>query len=260
MPLSDNRMKSICPDIISPYKESNVSNICYDLTTNAFCISPGNEQKEIELNPGDSVFVQTEECIKLPNDITAEVHLRNRRIRQGLSLDAPVYQPGHYTRVFFRVTNVSRQQIHLDSETGLASLMFEPITGHVDHPYDGGFQDEIDYRGLGKYSSELSKDIRDIDGKIDSIKNIERNVYANVLSIMAIFVGIFTLININITAAMHKADIKMLLSLNLTTIGSVGFLVAMINTIIPDGKHKRTAWAACVLAYVAAVILQFILK
>ena len=50
----------------------------------------------------------TSELIHLPSTLVARVMLRNSRIRQGLSLDAPLYFPGHSTRVFFRVTNIGQ--------------------------------------------------------------------------------------------------------------------------------------------------------
>ena len=91
----------------------------------------------------------TTEIIHLPGTLVARVMLRNSRIRQGLSLDTPLYFPGHSTRVFFRVTNVSQGAIALDCVCGIAQLVFERVEGEVEHPYNGAFTDEFDYRGVG---------------------------------------------------------------------------------------------------------------
>lgn len=90
----------------------------------------------------------TSELIHLPSTLAARVMLRNSRIRQGLSLDAPLFFPGHSTRVFFRVTNVGQGAIALDCSRGIAQLVFERVEGEVEHPYNGAFADEFVYRGV----------------------------------------------------------------------------------------------------------------
>ena len=50
---------------------------------------------------------------------------------------------------------------------------------------------------------------------------------------------------------------KSLISLDLTTVGAVGFLIAIINTVLPGGKNKLSVWIASVIAFIAAIILQF---
>lgn len=87
------------------------------------------------------------ECIQLPNDLTASILLRNSRIREGLSLDAPLYFPGHGTRLFYRVTNVSGNTISLDRSKGIAQVAFERVDGPVAHPYAGAFSDELNFNG-----------------------------------------------------------------------------------------------------------------
>lgn len=90
----------------------------------------------------------TSELIRLPSALAARVMLHNSHIRQGLSLDAPLYFPGHSTRVFFRVTNVGQDTIVLDCACGIAQLVFERVEGEVEHSYNGAFADEFDYRGV----------------------------------------------------------------------------------------------------------------
>ena len=85
----------------------------------------------------------TSELIHPPSTIVARVILRNSRIRQGLSLDAPLYFPGHSTRVFFRVTNVSQGAIALDCSRGIAQLVFERVEREIERPFDGAFADEF---------------------------------------------------------------------------------------------------------------------
>ena len=92
----------------------------------------------------------SKETVALPGDLAARVLLKNSRIRQGLALDAPLYFPGHSTRVFFRVTNVSADTVSLDASRGIAQLTFETVDG-VEHPYEGAFSGEMDFSDLASY-------------------------------------------------------------------------------------------------------------
>ena len=114
MLLIDKKLFKQGASMIEPFDEEQVTNIGYDLRTDCFFLDTNTSKKEVDLAPGDTVFVRTTETLDLPNDMAAAVQLRNSRIRQGLSLTAPIYQPGHKSKVFFRVTNATKQVIHLD--------------------------------------------------------------------------------------------------------------------------------------------------
>ena len=146
MVMSDTRIRELIDSgVLRNALPDNVGPVSYDLVTKTFCTQEG-ETARVELAPGDSVFVACRELIELPADMTAEVKLRNSRIRQGLSLEAPLYFPGHHTRVFYRVTNSSADAITLDTSHGIAQLVFSTVEGPVEHPYDGVFSDELNYR------------------------------------------------------------------------------------------------------------------
>ena len=256
MILCDKQLLEYNENLIKPFSTEAVQSIAYDLQTESFANEPGKEKTNILLQPGESIFVKAKEEIHLPANLIGNVILRNSRIRQGLLLTAPVYYPGHHTKVFFRITNVSKQSITLDQQTGIASIMFERLETEAEHPYEGSFQKEFEFKGMGTYSSILSDEMSDIEKKVNDIKDIEKSIYGNVLAIMAVFIGIFSIININLQNA--SLDMKNLISLDLTTAGSVGFLVAIINMILPGGKHKKFVWIACSIAFIMAIILQYI--
>lgn len=79
-----------------------VTNIGYDLRAKSFARA-GHEEDSCELQPGESVFVTSEEIVKFDHHTVGKLALKNSRIRMGLTMDAPVYQPGHKTVVFFSV-------------------------------------------------------------------------------------------------------------------------------------------------------------
>lgn len=260
MVLRDIDIKAKGDRIIRPFSEESVYNIGYDLITDVFCIAKGKETKEITLDPGQSVFVKSEEEIELSSNMAAEVVLRNSRIRQGLALSAPIYQPGHHTRVFFRITNISKQQIHIGQGVGIASIMFHELQGDVEKPYAGAFADEMEYRDLGVYESTLGEDITDIEQKIDNLQEVEKRLYGNVMSIMAIFVGIFSLINVNVALIANKANAAFLLIANLSTVGAIAFLIAMMQYVFPKKEKSGGAWIPCAIAFLLAIIIFIIAK
>lgn len=260
MLLIDKKLFKQGASMIEPFDEEQVTNIGYDLRTDCFFLDTNTSKKEVDLAPGDTVFVRTTETLDLPNDMAAAVQLRNSRIRQGLSLTAPIYQPGHKSKVFFRVTNATKQVIHLDSEKGIGYLVFIQLEEPVEKPYNGAFQNEDAFVGMSTYRGTLADDVTDLEKKVDTVKNIEKNVYGNVLSIMGIFIGIFSLINVNLSLAAANAAMATLLTFNFATVGAIAFLIGLINVILPEGKNHKMIWWASGIAFALSVAVQFVLK
>lgn len=160
MYLSDTKIQELIDSkVLLNADASNIGQVTYDLRTDGFYINE-SKQSEVELGPGDSTFVSCVECVALPNDLTASVLLRNSRIRQGLSLDAPLYFPGHGTRLCYRVINVSGNTIMLDKSKGIAKVAFQHVEGTVAHPYRGAFSDELNFNGLANYSDIYAGELK----------------------------------------------------------------------------------------------------
>ena len=153
--LVDKEIKQLMKDnILRNANEGNVGPISCDLV----CIDFYNSEQQSSsytLNPMESVFIGVKEELYLPNDLSAQITLKNSRIRQGLSLDAPIYFPGHHTRIFFRVTNVSNSVIELHKEDKVAQVVFEKCN-EVEDPYNGTFNHELDFRNLASYKDIYS--------------------------------------------------------------------------------------------------------
>lgn len=261
--LNDTEIKQLIVDgALVGASDDAVGAISCDLTTKEFYTKPGSIFDSMNLMPGTSVFVSTEEVIKLPNDIAARIVLRNGRIRQGLLLSAPTYQPGHHTRIFFRLTNISDGAIMLKKGDSIAAIEFERLSSVVENPYSGTFQDEFDYKHMGAYESEYRRNMTDVENKLDDVKKIEKRMYSNVITLLTIFIGIFSLININVNLAMsNSATLVKLLTFNLSTVGSISFLVAIIQTAMtPDRKNKAIFWIVSALAFAFAFICIVVTK
>lgn len=151
--------------LINCVKE-NIQSIGYDLRTGGFFDLGQRQKAECSLVPGDTIFVECVESINLPADIAAKIVLRNSRIRQGLQLDAPIYHPGHNTQVYFRISNISKTVIDLNTHDELASIIFEKLHSSPQKVYDGAFQDEKNYKGMASYTKEYMMQTKDITENI----------------------------------------------------------------------------------------------
>ena len=176
----------------------------------------------------------------------------------GFTLDAPVYQPGHNTSVYFRLTNISSNVLSLMAGEQYAMLMFEQLDKAPDKPYSGNFGNEFAFIGLGGYAPEYSKQIKSLDGKIEDIKSIEKSIYGNVLTILSVFVAIFTILNINISFANASASSVTFLAFNLATVGAVAFLSLFMTTLLKkENKIQPWLWTIPIVCFLAVAVITF---
>lgn len=248
--------------ILQDADPNRVQNIVYDTKTLNFYDAKG-KHKEVELKPNASVFVGTVETISLPNDMVATIKLRNRYFRQGLTLDAPVYQPGHKTRIFYRVTNISNCIITLKTEQDdIASIMFEKLDAPVEKPYHGASQYEFDFKYMENYSAEVLPGVKNIEEKLDQVKRIEERMYGNVIALMTVFIGVFSLINVNVGLANSAASgLKNLFIFNCTTIGAVTCMAAIIQeTVYKKENQRKTLWIVAAVAFGLSIFALCVIK
>lgn len=121
------------------------------------------------MRPGETVFVKTKEKLAIPLNILGRIAEKNSRMRQGLKVDGPHYQPGHVTFAFLRIQNISNNTIELSAGMRIAQIIFEELTNKPDVPYseqtDAAFKDEENYRGLGSYKEEYDQADKNGDRK-----------------------------------------------------------------------------------------------
>lgn len=259
MLLTDHDIKKMAQEkkLLKNYTPQNIKTVCYDLRSEYFCTSKEDKKITCKLEPGESIFVQCKEGIELPENMVARVHLRNSRIRQGLSLDAPIYYPGHKTIVYFRMTNVSNSIIRFHTNDEIASITFEQLESTPDETYTGTFQNEIDFDGMANYTNVFQANMEEIDEKRDDIKHIERNIYANVITIITIFIGLFTLVNVNVSFISDpEITTRIFVIFNLTTIGSLSFLAALLRSFF-DHRNTKVLWIWIVpaVAFALSILL-----
>ncbi len=238
-----------------------VTNIGYDLRASGF-VAEGKEKPEYELNPGETVFMKSVERVAFDNVTCGQVHTKNSRIRMGLTSEAPLYQPGHTTNIFVRLTNISDKVISLKAGAKYVMLSFEQLDKAPEHPYNGAFQNEDAYKDLAGYSSMYSEQMKKIENKQKDLASLERSIYANVVTILTIFIAIFSIINVNVSLAGSGVYKMTFLLMNSSVLGAVSLLAVLMDEIIHHGDEKRSHWLWVVPAFFIAVVavLCFVVK
>lgn len=156
MLLSDRGIKSLIDSgNLSAASPKSVGVITYDLTTDHFSDEVG-AHSEYLLKPGCSVFVGSKEIVDLPANLTARVLLKNSRVRQGLTLDTPLYFPGHKTVLYFHITNVSGDEIRFNQSSSIVQVAFERVDEIVVNPPNETFNKEFNYKGMARHSPRYS--------------------------------------------------------------------------------------------------------
>lgn len=234
--------------------ESCVTNIGYDLRAGAFYAD--NKKSDVyELEPGDSVMVESVEIVHFDFDTCGILNIKNSRLRCGLMIDSPVYQPGHTTRIYFRLTNLSSDNVRLNVGDRYVMLMFEQLTQTPDEPYTGTFKDEFSFRGLAGYRDVYEDQIKHIERKRLDLKSMEKSIYGNVITIITVFVAIFSLLNINFGLADKSADAVSVLVYNLSTLGAISFLSVLLHNLLGTATRRSLwLWLVPILCFVGTAL------
>ncbi len=245
--------------IIEGYNPDNLNGISYDLTIDYICSKQSENPTVYEIAPGDVVFIKTIEKFNIPHDILGRIAEKNSRMRQGLRVDGPHYQPGHATYAYLRVQNISDKIIELSKGMKIAQIIFEQLNGIPDKPYDmqssNSFQNEDTFVGLGNYKKEYEKQIKKrIEKESENIEDVSHRIYANVLTLMGVMVAIFALLTINFQA-FSNTDLNthyiiiMNLSMALCIVLMLGIVIIFVN------KAKNRWFLAIYLLVLAALAI-----
>ena len=238
--------------------ESCVTNIGYDLRARGFA-KDGKMLESCELNPGESAFVESKEIVGLDKFTIGRVVLKNSRLRMGFTMDAPTYQPGHKTRIYCRLTNITKNALQLNAGEKYVTIIFEQLDNAPEKPYAGTFKDEFDFRGLGDYQSAYISQIQSLDSKVKDLDALEKTIYGNVISVLAVFVAVFTLLNINITMAAASKTVFDFLIYNSSVVGCISALALLMNGMLNKKKAHWSLWLIPITCLVILVVIAFML-
>lgn len=255
------------PSLIKGYlKDSQLGAVSCDLTVSEVVGSKW-EDNRFSLIPQSVVFVKTNEFLQMPKDLIGIVTEKNSRMRQGLRVEAPRYQPGHHTAMFLRVQNISDQTIYLEKDMEIAQIMFESLSRTPEKTYDerddASYNQETKYRGFGNYEKEYKTQISNFTDTVkeakEDIESASHRIYSNVLALMGIIVAVFSLITINYnTATQTNVDFRFLIAMNLTLGFCIVLLLGLIFIFVNTRKHK-SLWIAylVILLLLAAAVIAY---
>lgn len=270
MILVDSQIKALINKdmlIKEGYNPDNVNSMSYDLTIDKVLISQENdEMKEIDsfkLEPGQFVYIKTKETLRIPNNILGRIAQKNSIMRMGLVVDGLHYQPGHITKSFLRVQNISQDSIRIYNKMKIAQIIFEELAKEPDIPYsqqeNASFNEEFTYKGFGKYESQYNRAINKIKKLNDALDEKENRIYGNIVTFMGIFITIFSIITINFELFSEKnltiAELtKSMVIINLSLGLVITFLMAIVAFIINKVRQK----VYIVIALIIIILLAFL--
>lgn len=266
----DKQIKEFCKEkklIIDNYNEDNVGAISYDLRVESVIESnndeDGKEFSSYELYPHQTVFVSTMEIIEIPDDYIGIVAEKNSVMRQGLMIAAPYYQPGHKTKCFIRVTNISSEIITISKGKKIAQILFEQLADKPETTYsqdkNASFNDEMKFKGLGNYESEYKRELKKIQKAEENLDDKVNNIYANVLTFMSIIAAIFSLLTINFEAFRTQEFSRInILSLNLSMAFIISVLMGLILFFL-NRKRKKSVYILYAIFVIALLAVNIIL-
>ena len=247
------------------FVEANLNAVSYDLTIDCIIKDGESEEVEYDLEPGDVIFIRTKEKLRIPENILGRIAEKNSRMRQGLKVDGPHYQPGHETYAFLRVQNLSDKVISLKAGMTIAQVIFEQLCDTPEVTYDkqqgASFQFEKEYRGLGNYKKEYSKQMKDAYDKANhDLEDLSQKIYGNVLTLMGVLVAVFSIITVNADLLKNMvSDYKMIVVVNVTVAISVSIMMGIILIFLNVKKRKGIVIALIGVALIALLGLTIVL-
>lgn len=263
MILSDESIKRLIKEGVLSFADiEKVGPISCDITIENIYFE-GQRLAQLSLPPTDSAFIETRELLDLGGrNLAAEVRLRNRFLRKGLSLDAPLYFPGHKSRLFFRITNLCSEPVDLRCGDSPAQVVFFEVDKDLVSRYSGRYNGEVNYENnsslmdIGRYDAFEAKS-KQIDEKIhkyeEQIDSINKSIYGNVLALMGIFVAVASIANT--IAAADPSCIRNTVVLCMVITGSFSILFGFISLLFGKRKNASSGWSVGMICFAFAVAL-----
>ncbi len=237
-----------------------ITNIGYDLRAFEF-YTHEDHSMNYDLLPGESVIVVSKETVHFDEYTSGSVQIKNSRLRMGLSVEAPMYQPGHTTPIYFRLTNISGDIVKLKANEQYATLFFYQLHQSPVKPYDGAFQKEFSFKGLADYTSQYKEQIKKLNKKEEDIRTTEKGIYGNVITILSIFIAIFSLINVNIELVATASEPLMILMFNLSIIGAISLFSLFVHNLMFKEERKWSwLWLVPIACLICIGIIIYLLS
>lgn len=243
------------------YNASDVNPVSYDLHVMGI-VEQDDLVDSYVLRPNEVIFVKMKEKIHIPKDLMGRIGEKNSRMRQGLWVTGPHYFPGHETYIYLRVQNITSGTIKIKKDDKIAQIFFEQLNGKPECAYDeqqsASYNEEDQYRGMAKYKDEYEERIGKIDNANNNLDEKINHIYANILTLMGIFVSVFSLIMVNFSNlgdqfANTKYVAVMNLSLGIVICLFLGLIMLFINH--KEYSKKLLCIYGCIMAVLCVALL-----
>jgi deoxycytidine triphosphate deaminase len=164
MYLCKDELEKVAQSAIQPFNKKQLGSVSYDLSV--LSIYDPKEKKNhdliledhYDLRPHETIFIGSDESVSLPKNCIATIQLRYSLIRMGITYETPVYQPGHKTRIFTRITNTSDTIIRITHRNCIVSIMFDQLDQDIE-PYEGKFKEQFDFKDVGNVRSTSTPEV-----------------------------------------------------------------------------------------------------
>ena len=242
--LSGTTLKDTIENCVQGYQEDHLGQVSYDLRIQEI-LDPHTQKSHthFELRPGETVFIASQEIVTIPTHCVGMICLRNSVIRMGISYESPVYQPGHKTRVFTRIKNESSDIVHIAKGESMVSLMLSTLESDVP-AYQGQYKDQFEFSQVHQFNSTRLPEIIRIKKTEKNIKDIEKSIYSNVMTIMTVFIAVFSIINLNVSLLNNKLPLKYVITYNLVIISGVSALITLVSLVLRSIEDKSVKLAS----------------
>ena len=246
--------------LIADFNEENLGAISYDLSIDSILLGEGQEQASYSIAPGSYIYVKMCEILNMPRDLIGRIEEKNSRMRMGLVVSGPTYQPGHNTVIFLRVQNISSDIIQLRKGMKIAQIVFEEISPCLEKSYADrvgtAFQGEFNYSGYSIYETEYKKDIQKVSELKESLEDKEMQIYGNILTFMGILMGIFSIVTLNMETFAHTTiTIPYIVVMNLTIVFAIELLMSIILIFINKRTNRKKIILCGILLAITLVLL-----
>lgn len=144
---------------------------------------------------------------------------------------------------FLRVHNITSKNIPLYKGQGIAQIMFDYLSIEPEIPYSkdtsNSYQNESNYLGIqGEWRKNWLEQFKKYDYQIDKLEDIENRIYGNILTLMGIFISIFSLLSFNFNAISSQIDIISLLRMDFSLTLLLYILIGAITIIVNKQRGK----------------------
>ncbi len=138
MILSDKTIKKLVEEenLITPFNEKNLSSNSYDLTL-------AEDQERLELMPGESRLVVTEEKVNLPADVVAKTVSKSSFARCGVSIGdiGGWVDAGYRGQLTLLAVNLGDKPFELRRIKEICQIIFLQADSKAEKTYNGHYQD-----------------------------------------------------------------------------------------------------------------------